>query len=374
MVLKTQGSLSIRDNIITVFGTNTFSCLEPLNLNISDECKVDGFISKPGNGSGRSSGDRQFFYVNGRPVDMPKVGKLVNEIYRCANSKQYPIAIMNFIISAKSYDVNVTPDKRKIFLSQEDNFMSVLKDALESVYSSGQCIYAVSQLEDISREDLSKKPFDLMDDEHGNLIPLSTSSQFTCEHNGSTTVEHGHPEMVCLDDEEKLKSTFDVTSVKSRDQEGKVSTVLRNSRVGEESASRTNECPLLNTHAVLQGCSTSLTNKNKRLQASLQNSQQHSKIVQSSLAKFLSVNKRKPDNEYAVLSESPLLRNYASPCQMRKISSGEKVGIPRSIVCQDDKEINVDESVGDLETETHLSNMLDESASPNDCNPHDQVC
>ncbi|XP_051142118.1 DNA mismatch repair protein PMS1 isoform X3 [Andrographis paniculata] len=73
VVIKTQGNGSLKENIITVFGTSTFSCLEPVKLNLSDGYTVEGFVSKSGYGSGRNMGDRQFFFVNGRPVDMPKV-------------------------------------------------------------------------------------------------------------------------------------------------------------------------------------------------------------------------------------------------------------------------------------------------------------
>ncbi|XP_019257845.1 PREDICTED: DNA mismatch repair protein PMS1-like [Nicotiana attenuata] len=131
VVLKTQGSGSLKDNIITVFGMSTFTCLEPLKVCTSDGCTVEGFISKRGYGSGRNMGDRQYFFVNGRPVDMPKVGKLVNELYRGANSRQYPIAIMDFTIPPRAFDVNITPDKRKIFLSDEGSILHSLREALE---------------------------------------------------------------------------------------------------------------------------------------------------------------------------------------------------------------------------------------------------
>ncbi|KAF7120089.1 hypothetical protein RHSIM_Rhsim13G0011900 [Rhododendron simsii] len=135
VVLKTQGSGSLKDNIITVFGTSTFSCLEPVNMCVSDSCKVDGYLSRSGNGSGRNLGDRQFFFVNGRPVDMPKVGKLVNEIYKGANSRQYPIAIMNFIVPSMACDVNLTPDKRKVLFSDEVSVLHSLREALGEIYS-----------------------------------------------------------------------------------------------------------------------------------------------------------------------------------------------------------------------------------------------
>lgn len=39
--------------------------------------RVQGFVSRAGEGVGRSDNDRQFFYLNGRPVDIPKVSTRV---------------------------------------------------------------------------------------------------------------------------------------------------------------------------------------------------------------------------------------------------------------------------------------------------------
>lgn len=39
------------------------------------ERKVEGYVSKVGAGVGRSDNDRQFFFINGRPFDLPKVCK-----------------------------------------------------------------------------------------------------------------------------------------------------------------------------------------------------------------------------------------------------------------------------------------------------------
>ncbi|KAJ2620668.1 ATP-binding mismatch repair protein, partial [Coemansia sp. RSA 1694] len=41
---------------------------------------IAGHISRPG--EGRSAGDKQFFFVNGRPCDFPRAKKLVNELFR----------------------------------------------------------------------------------------------------------------------------------------------------------------------------------------------------------------------------------------------------------------------------------------------------
>jgi DNA mismatch repair protein PMS2 len=173
VVLKTQGSSSLKDNIINVFGLNTFQCLAPLQLTLSDGCLIEGFLSKPGNGNGRNSGDRQFFYVNSRPVDMPKVIKMVNELYRGSNSKQYPIAILNFCLPTNSYDVNVTPDKRKVFFSSEGSLMASLREKLENVYSPDQCVYSVNSVDNTKGEVLDDMD---IDDTEEAVAPCKVSS------------------------------------------------------------------------------------------------------------------------------------------------------------------------------------------------------
>ncbi len=43
-------------------------------------CRIEGFVSRAGAGVGRSDNDRQYLYVNHRPVDMPRVNKTINEV------------------------------------------------------------------------------------------------------------------------------------------------------------------------------------------------------------------------------------------------------------------------------------------------------
>ena len=40
---------------------------------------IDGFISRPREGAGRRTGDRQYVYVNRRPVDFPRLTRLLND-------------------------------------------------------------------------------------------------------------------------------------------------------------------------------------------------------------------------------------------------------------------------------------------------------
>lgn len=60
--------------------------------------KVAGLISTAAWGQGRSSPDRQFYYMNGRPVDLPVVAKAVNEVYRSFNTHQLPLVVLDFSV------------------------------------------------------------------------------------------------------------------------------------------------------------------------------------------------------------------------------------------------------------------------------------
>lgn len=44
-----------------------------MNCIASSQVVIEGFVSKVGLSAGRSDSDRQFLYLNGRPVDLPKV-------------------------------------------------------------------------------------------------------------------------------------------------------------------------------------------------------------------------------------------------------------------------------------------------------------
>jgi DNA mismatch repair ATPase MutL len=102
--------------------------------------------------SGRASGDRQFFYVNGRPVDLPRFSKALNELYRayCAttSANNCPTAVLDFQMPTDAYDVNVTPDKRKVFLHDEDAVLRAARAAIEAVYAPSRYTYDVGRFGD----------------------------------------------------------------------------------------------------------------------------------------------------------------------------------------------------------------------------------
>ncbi|KAL0023381.1 hypothetical protein WJX79_000253 [Trebouxia sp. C0005] len=146
-VLSSTGGKCLKDNIVNVFGSRLAEGLIALHAETASGTKLAGFVSKAGAGS-RGGGDRQFCYVNGRPVDLPKVIKVVNEAFRslasAAAAANRPCLVLDIQTARDSYDVNVTPDKRKVFLHHEAEVLQALQEALQQLWESARFTYHVN--------------------------------------------------------------------------------------------------------------------------------------------------------------------------------------------------------------------------------------
>ena len=112
---------------------------------MSYACTIHGFVSKTGLGVGRSDNDRQFTFCNGRPVDLAKFNKAINDAWRRYEMKQKPAFILDIRVPAGTFDVNLTPDKREIVLTDEDIMLERLKSYLEDKYEPSRYTFLLSQ-------------------------------------------------------------------------------------------------------------------------------------------------------------------------------------------------------------------------------------
>ncbi|ODQ46211.1 hypothetical protein PICMEDRAFT_26699, partial [Pichia membranifaciens NRRL Y-2026] len=123
IMMKTAGNSFLKDNIINVYGATGLQGLEEIDLKIDlDEkysIKITGLLSNSSIGSGRLSKDRQYLYINQRPVEFKKIMKLVNDVYKKFNYLQYPMVLLNLEIHEHLIDINVTPDKKTILMSNK---------------------------------------------------------------------------------------------------------------------------------------------------------------------------------------------------------------------------------------------------------------
>ncbi|KWU43746.1 DNA mismatch repair protein MutL, partial [Rhodotorula sp. JG-1b] len=146
VLLQTPISTTLRANFSNLFAPKSLASLLDLDLTLevptektvmkrleegavesSTTVRVKGLISKPSAPHGRPAGNRQFYYINGRPFAPVKVAKAVNESYKSFNANQFPTVVADFQLAPDAYDVNVSPDKRTIFLHSEGNLIACLK-------------------------------------------------------------------------------------------------------------------------------------------------------------------------------------------------------------------------------------------------------
>ncbi|KAH8093085.1 DNA mismatch repair protein MutL [Cristinia sonorae] len=162
VLLRTDGSPSSRSSVSSLWGPKALENVVDLDLQFEVETEkamlrrqgirdsdsshaVDvrmcGLISKFVVGGGRTGTDRQYFFINGRPCAPSKVQKAFNEVYRTYNIGQSPFIVADFIVPTSSLDINVSPDKRTIFIHSEASLINALKVKLEETFAASRATY-----------------------------------------------------------------------------------------------------------------------------------------------------------------------------------------------------------------------------------------
>lgn len=142
--IQSQGA-TMDKRIAAVFGVSTLKGLIPVNLK-TRVFDLEGYISEPVFGKGRSGTDRQLLYVNSRPATLPKVQKTVNAVYQISNSTEYPFFVLNIKLDPHTFDVNLSADKRTLLFHDESTILESLRESLSEFFdSSGHNVPRSSQ-------------------------------------------------------------------------------------------------------------------------------------------------------------------------------------------------------------------------------------
>jgi DNA mismatch repair protein PMS2 len=61
-----------------------------------------------------------FYYLNFRPIDLPKkIKALLQQLYQQYNPSGQVFIVINMLVADGCFDINVSPDKREVFLKDE---------------------------------------------------------------------------------------------------------------------------------------------------------------------------------------------------------------------------------------------------------------
>nr|AAC19245.1 mutL homolog PMS2 [Drosophila melanogaster] len=151
--------------------------------------QLEGFISSCRHGAGRSSRDRQFFFVNSRPCDPKNIAKVMNEVYHRYNVQQQPFIYLNIITARSDVDVNLTPDKRQLLINNERILLLALKKSLLDTFGQTPATFQmqnttiVSMLEPKTNSGKTKFPKESSkEDQHEEVseedVPTTSTQRF----------------------------------------------------------------------------------------------------------------------------------------------------------------------------------------------------
>jgi DNA mismatch repair protein PMS2 len=136
-VLHTNGKGDLCHSLTEIFGKRFLTTLMKFDAKLHDtrEVSVSGYVSINDSKSCRATSSHQFAFLNGRPVDLPKLSRAINEVYRSVNpvvlrQQSFPVFILDITIPPNMVDINLAPDKRTVLFVDQDSILNMLKSWL----------------------------------------------------------------------------------------------------------------------------------------------------------------------------------------------------------------------------------------------------
>jgi DNA mismatch repair ATPase MutL len=96
---------------------------------------ITGLISKNPQGASLPR-TINYFCINGRPVDLPNVNNVLRKIWQGFGGKKRPSCVLHFRLPNHLFDVNLSPDKRQVLLTMEQELCSILSEYVTEYWSS----------------------------------------------------------------------------------------------------------------------------------------------------------------------------------------------------------------------------------------------
>ena len=166
--LNTGLSTKISQTMTSVLGAKFVSGMTEFSMSLDETVMIlrgglsgmsgfaiKGLVAKPPTGESAVSGarDLQFFSVNGRPVDIPNFTRAISDAWRNFDHLgKKPAVALDINLPNSMFDVNLSPDKREVFMADEAKFCDVLKERLVQFWKGSDGSFVSGEVQEMSKE------------------------------------------------------------------------------------------------------------------------------------------------------------------------------------------------------------------------------
>ena len=167
IIATSESSKTLEARTASILGTKFLSGLTRITIDLSEAApsagkvpwQMQGLVSHaPSSPRPATARDLQFFSINGRPVDLPAVSRILGDVWRgfdpasaAGGARRRPACVWAFTLPRSAYDVNLAPDKREVMFTEEATVAELVRLGLTELWS-GQCEgqFAANEVEDRS--------------------------------------------------------------------------------------------------------------------------------------------------------------------------------------------------------------------------------
>lgn len=136
-------STTVEQTISSILGSKFLSGMTRIKIDLSSvlpDASVQGLVSKAPAlvaRDGSVARESQFFSINGRPVELPKISRVLGEAWRTVEgAKRRPACVLCLELPHSEYDVNLSPNKREVLLTHEAEICALIHEAALKLWSS----------------------------------------------------------------------------------------------------------------------------------------------------------------------------------------------------------------------------------------------
>ncbi|KAL7506782.1 hypothetical protein ACHAXN_004013 [Cyclotella atomus] len=131
---------SLETRAASILGTKYLGGLSSIDIDLSASVSdadsgwnVQGLVSySPASPHPSTARETHLFSINGRPVDLPNVSRLIGDVWKSFDSEggRRPACILAFTLPNHAFDVNLSPDKRQVMFTDESAVLNLIREGL----------------------------------------------------------------------------------------------------------------------------------------------------------------------------------------------------------------------------------------------------